>query len=1011
MDPNDQDFKSFLRDIATQVDSLIHNKNGKSLFQKHIDNMFREAEEYRKYLHAEYKKASKKGFTESYDNKPKDCDCWHWYSTNKNTNEYFMDDNDLDFSSFPVCFWMKEQPKLDPLSYAYSMARGTTDRQHQNLALLDYQYFILACIHDCQRCAAGQTTIYFDPRAIALVLSGLEDCDFKTTICGNVYSTIYDLADETSAQTVQVTIQRALRDVEADCTSLQPQEKDREAGKMEESFHIWSRPYRNWLKNSKDGMYLVERVPKDWKSYDFKCFSRKEIGGPLIGLVWAISIQLSDIASSLESITLERLAEHSECDATITRVWDWLEKVEEQLKSDEQEGSDLESRIGAAQKKVNHALAKAELREIKKLQKSSNLIRMYYGAIKDWFPIIRKGTDLTFEIRLLAIKKFSENERGVYDIILKALGHLEALTFSGVQFVDSVVEREEKLFDGEEDEREEIISEKALYVLKIKETYDFARHISDARLRFVIDEVAFQLQAYCRTKGMAPEEATEKILSFLGAEEIEKETTPNDKPIKRDSDRQRFDLGGIVPRLIEARIKEEEDYKQSVVDKSEVRIITRKIIENAEEEFLTIETKAFLNRHIHELKGILEYIDGVHYFAEKHQWDPETIDLLKELIDWKSGSCDLVLDNEDVEETKITNLIIIGPVNHYIEKKSDVLSKLHALVVKKYNQYLMGEITTKTNYAFSSAVRSRLQLLMRQFEDGASKYPGLSNMVMSWPFMHLMPRPPKDKFPDFEFPRMREKKYSFDIMLTSPLVTSETLTNMWFKAKDEAGLNRFRALAEEAGQTVAEVVFDYKEPLWACDETYRKLWGIKKPCPPDVKYSFMFTHISQRFINLWFQAIHMLRRTLIYYDGWDGLFDEDSNFSDEGFHKGLYNFWESKDVFLDSALVCNMLLNNASMLPDLDSKETERTEINHTIQKELKFKLVHKALIKAMSEVLKDGNITEITRDALVRKTHYSVGSGNVNQAYIALKEWGIFTENGQNFTPQFQRFKENPPD
>jgi hypothetical protein len=65
--------------------------------------------------------------------------------------------------------------------------------------------------------------------------------------------------------------------------------------------------------------------------------------------------------------------------------------------------------------------------------------------------------------------------------------------------------------------------------------------------------------------------------------------------------------------------------------------------------------------------------------------------------------------------------------------------------------------------------------------------------------------------------------------------------------------------------------------------------------------------------NLWLQAIHLLRKTLVWHDGWNGLFDEDSDFSDKGFRKGLYNFWESKDVFLDSALVCNMLLNNVEI--------------------------------------------------------------------------------------------------
>ena len=50
-----------------------------------------------------------------------------------------------------------------------------------------------------------------------------------------------------------------------------------------------------------------------------------------------------------------------------------------------------------------------------------------------------------------------------------------------------------------------------------------------------------------------------------------------------------------------------------------------------------------------------------------------------------------------------------------------------------------------------------------------------------------------------------------------------------------------------------------------------------------------------------------------YDDGWDGLFDEDSDYSEEGFRNGLYCFWESKDVFLDSAFLCNELLNHVSV--------------------------------------------------------------------------------------------------
>jgi len=46
----------------------------------------------------------------------------------------------------------------------------------------------------------------------------------------------------------------------------------------------------------------------------------------------------------------------------------------------------------------------------------------------------------------------------------------------------------------------------------------------------------------------------------------------------------------------------------------------------------------------------------------------------------------------------------------------------------------------------------------------------------------------------------------------------------------------------------------------------------------------------------------------------------------------------------------------------------------------------------------------------LVSKTRYSVSSGFPNQAYKDLKNWGIITLDGQNFTSKYQDYKENPP-
>ena len=288
--PNIQQFQlsvetywSSLRDIATRVDSIIISENAKGLFQKHIDNVFREAEKYRKYINAEYEKARKKGLIEK---PPKDTKAWWHINTElRDTVEYFipesawlsvwLDDGDHgtnrerykafwayiaerdkldkdsdeyaeaeakfkrsamgdieeylvpenDCDEMIVSFYMTRHPELDPLRYVFSMARGESYRQHENLTLLDYQYFIIACNHDCQRYAAGQPPVYFDPQKVAS--SREEFVDFKDRICGKVSKILENvpylfLCNDSRAvraiQTVQLTMKLALQAVKADCT-------------------------------------------------------------------------------------------------------------------------------------------------------------------------------------------------------------------------------------------------------------------------------------------------------------------------------------------------------------------------------------------------------------------------------------------------------------------------------------------------------------------------------------------------------------------------------------------------------------------------------------------------------------------------------------------------------------------------------------------------------------------------------------------------------------------------
>lgn len=203
-----------LSDVVVQVDKLILKKGAKRLFQKHLDKVFREAVKYGKYLNAEYNKAKEKGLIR-YEEQPscggKD---WHWYtaSPGNTTPEYFMDDEDV--LAGWACFWMQGPPKLDPLSFLFSMARGCVGKQHENLALLDYQYVIVACIHDQNSWVAGQTPIYFDHS---------DHKEFKYRICKKI---LQKIGEPKHGSTVQTTIQMALQAVQNDCTKGQPKAED-----------------------------------------------------------------------------------------------------------------------------------------------------------------------------------------------------------------------------------------------------------------------------------------------------------------------------------------------------------------------------------------------------------------------------------------------------------------------------------------------------------------------------------------------------------------------------------------------------------------------------------------------------------------------------------------------------------------------------------------------------------------------------------------------------------------
>jgi tRNA splicing endonuclease len=98
------------------------------------------------------------------------------------------------------------------------------------------------------------------------------------------------------------------------------------------------------------------------------------------------------------------------------------------------------------------------------------------------------------------------------------------------------------------------------------------------------------------------------------------------------------------------------------------------------------------------------------------------------------------------------------------------------------------------------------------------------------------------------------------------------------------------------------------------------------------------------------------------------------------------------------------------MVNKIKAEQKQQTNKQNSGRQNIKLKTNHKNLIKAFSQILSSGNNSEITRDFVVGKSGYSVGSGAANQAYKDLKEWGIITQDGQNFTSEFQCYKQNPP-
>lgn len=169
---------------------------------KHTEKVIQKAEEYGQYLRTEWQKAKEAGLTQHDNNKGGEE--WFWWTAHMND---FMSGECVYFA-YEECldaqFYMNEKPKLDPLSYLSSMIWGSVGEDYNGLELLDYQFVLLAIIHDAQNWQAGRKRIYFNP---------LEKKTLSDRLCRAVWHHLESKIDSYNFRDVKNTIKKALQKI------------------------------------------------------------------------------------------------------------------------------------------------------------------------------------------------------------------------------------------------------------------------------------------------------------------------------------------------------------------------------------------------------------------------------------------------------------------------------------------------------------------------------------------------------------------------------------------------------------------------------------------------------------------------------------------------------------------------------------------------------------------------------------------------------------------------------
>lgn len=242
-------------------------------------------------------------------------------------------------------------------------------------------------------------------------------------------------------------------------------------------------------------------------------------------------------------------------------------------------------------------------------------------------------------------------------------------------------------------------------------------------------------------------------------------------------------------------------------------------------------------------------------------------------------------------------ITIHKPVRQFIDKYyADIIA------IKKQYGKEDGDATKSDilkNLDLSQKNRTALASLQKLFEDGANKYPRLIHLVLEWPLFSRMPKPPRDmlSFCDQqEYNRMlkRQKIVFFD-PVDCRFSGMETQSTHWFLYPKGESWNKDSGIAR-----FKDLFFDTSN-LLHCD------W-----------LKFLHKHIKPR-------GTSSCKRRMIggreFVDDWDGLFDEDYDFQEEGYRKGLYKYYYITDVFYESIRLCRKLLDSEKRISEDEAED------------------------------------------------------------------------------------------